>query len=112
VLDGRWPTLTDSLSRRLQASFGGLAPLGWGAVAVAGLLATAYVLLVDRDRIPTAERRRSWPRPLAAAGAGLLTLALLGWMANDSSFAVPATMLIVVVPVLVDHLLGRAEAAA
>jgi hypothetical protein len=111
VFDGRWPTLADSLSRRFQASFGGLQVVAWGAIVAAGLLSALYVVLVDRGRLPSHGRRQSWPRPLTAAGAGLLTLALLGWTANDSSFAVPATMLIVVVPVLVDHLLRRAEAS-
>jgi hypothetical protein len=110
VFDGRWPTLADTVGRRFQASFGGLQAVAWGAVVAIGLVTTVYVLLVDRDRIPDAERRRSWPRPVVAAGAGLLTLALLGWAANDSSFAVPATMLIVVVPVVVDHLLREQEA--
>jgi hypothetical protein len=112
VLDGRWPTLADSLSRRFQASFGGFEAVAWGAVVASGALAAAYVLLVDRGRLPSAEQRQAWPRPTTAAGAGLLTLALLGWTANDSSFAVPATMLIVVVPVLVDHLLRPAEPAS
>jgi hypothetical protein len=36
-----------------------------------------------------------------AAAAGLAVLGTLGVVANDSSFTVPATMLIVVVPALV-----------
>jgi ABC-type transport system involved in cytochrome bd biosynthesis fused ATPase/permease subunit len=35
-----------------------------------------------------------------AAAAGLGVLALVGLVANDSSIAVPATMLIVIVPVV------------
>jgi len=110
VLDGRWETLADSLTRRVQASFGGLEVLVWASVGLAGLVAVAYVVLVDRESLPTAARRRRWPRPLLAAGAGLGVLGILGWVANDSSGAVPATMLIVVVPVLVDHLVRPVEA--
>jgi hypothetical protein len=45
-------------------------------------------------------------RPTVAAAAGMAVLALAGLVANDSSFAVPATMLIVVVPVLVLRVLA------
>jgi hypothetical protein len=107
VLDGRWPALGDSLLRRFQASFGGFDTVAWGAAVLVGLLTVAFVLLHDRNRLPSADLVASWPRPAVAAGAGLLALALLGWTANDSSIAVPATMLIVVVPVLVDHRVHR-----
>ncbi len=40
-----------------------------------------------------------------AALSGLAVLALIGLVANDSSFAVPATMLIIVVPVAVDRII-------
>jgi uncharacterized membrane protein (DUF441 family) len=40
-------------------------------------------------------------RPTTAAAAGMAVLALVGLVANDSSIAVPATMLIIVAPVLV-----------
>jgi hypothetical protein len=112
VLDGEWAGLAGSLGRRLQASFGSYQTVAWAAI-VAGLAVTAlYVLLRDRGRWPTPAWRDRWPVPLLAAVTGLAILAVLGWTANDSSGAVSATMLIVVVPVLVDRLSRRGEVPA
>lgn len=110
VLDAQWSTLADTLGRRFQASFGDVEAVAWAAVVIAGLGVALYVVALDRGRLPTEVQWRAWPRPMVAAAAGLSILALLGWTANDSSFAVPATMLIVVVPVLVEGLLRHQEA--
>jgi hypothetical protein len=98
VVDNRWGPFFDSLTRRWQASFGGTDLAGW--VLVTGILgATAlYVALVLlRQAGPRGPHRH---RPFVAAGAGLCLLALVGLAANDSSIAVPTTMLIVVAPVV------------
>jgi len=42
--------------------------------------------------------------PEAAAATGLVVLAVLGLVANDSSFAVPFTMLLTVSPVVMHRL--------
>jgi hypothetical protein len=109
VVDNRWGPFFDSLTRRWQASFGGTDLAGW--VMVTGILgATAlYVALVMlRQAGPRGPVRH---RPFVAAGAGLCVLALVGLVANDSSVAVPTTMLIVVAPVVALRILA-ADAAA
>lgn len=103
VLDREWSVLADSLGRRLQASFGGVETAAWIAVVAFAAGAVAYVALVDRGRPPLRLLRRGWSRTVRAAAVGLAGLGILGWVANDSSVAVPATMMIVVVPVLVDR---------
>jgi hypothetical protein len=60
-----------------------------------------YVILVATRRAGPDARPWARHRPTMAAVAGLGLLAALGLVANDSSVAVPATMLIVVVPVVV-----------
>jgi hypothetical protein len=101
LVDGRWGPFFDSLSRRLQASFGGAELAAWALVAALIVGVGAYVVLVAQGRIvPNGLLSRGHP-PTTAAAAGLAVLASVGLVANDSSIAVPATMLIVVVPVLV-----------
>lgn len=101
LVGGRWGPFVDSLTRRLQASFGDAELGAWAVVATLLLVTGAYVVLVGRGRIdPRALAGHDHP-PTAAAGAGLAVLAAVGLVANDSSIAVPATMLIVIVPVLV-----------
>jgi hypothetical protein len=99
LLAGRWGAFTDTLTRRWHASFGGAELAAW-VVIVSIIVATGiYVALVAARRAgPEAPRRTG---PWVAAAGGLLVLAVVGLVANDSSFAVPATMLIVVVPVVV-----------
>lgn len=112
LTDGRWDRLFDSLVRRWAASFGG-GELG----AYALLLLLAFVTAVYVGVIAFRSRKESeaWRRlltmspPLRAASIGLSVLAILGLVANDSSIAVPATMLIVIVPVAVERSLGRPE---
>jgi hypothetical protein len=101
VLDGRWTRFFDSLSRRWQASFGGAERAAWATLGFALVAAAVYVVLVARRRIGPDARPWLGDRPTVAAIAGLGLLAALGLVANDSSVAVPATMLIVVVPVVV-----------
>ncbi len=107
VLDQRWGPFFDSLSRRLQASFGGAEvaawALTWATIAAVGVV----VVLAATGRIGPRAPQRSWHRPTVAAAAGLGVLATVGLVANDSSIAVPATMLIVVVPVLMLRHLPR-----
>ena len=101
LLDRRWGPFFDSLTRRLQASFGGAELAAWALVIALIVVVGAYVVLVAGGYVdPRALLSQRHP-PTTAAAAGLAVLASVGLVANDSSIAVPATMLIVVVPVLV-----------
>lgn len=98
---GRLGSVGTILWRRVHASFGGSAVLVWllclSLVAAALLQAGA----VARKLVgPDAPRRSRSPETVALA-VGLGALALVGLVVNDSSIAVPATMLIVIVPVLI-----------
>jgi hypothetical protein len=108
VLDGRWSTLGDSLSRRWQASFGGAETSSWLLVGGLLVVTTAYAVAVAKGWLgPEAPPRRQ-EVPARAAMAGLGVLAAVGLVANDSSIAVPTTMLIVVAPIAVlQALAGR-----
>jgi hypothetical protein len=100
VLDGRWGSFADSLTRRWQASLGGAEVAAWVTVAALGVASAAYAFAAARGYAgPGATRERT--TPAHAAVAGLAVLGLLGLLANDSSVAVPLTMLIVVAPVAV-----------
>ena len=106
LFGGRWGSFSDSLSRRLQASFGGAELAAWALVVGLVLVVAAYVVLVATGRlgpgrVPGRRRRWSDSGPAVAGAAGVAVLAGLGLVANDSSIAVPATMLIVVAPVAV-----------
>ena len=108
---GRLDAVATTLWRRINASFGAGPTLAWllGGSLVA--LAVGQAVAVATGRIgPSAPRRSRTP-----AGTGLLvglgTLAGIGLVANDSSVAVPATMLLVVVPVLILRTLDPAPAA-
>jgi hypothetical protein len=101
LVDGRWGPFADSLTRRLQASFGDAELGAWALVVSLAVLAGAYVVLVARGRLDPQRVAGQGHTPTVAAGAGLAVLAAVGLVANDSSIAVPATMLIVIVPVLV-----------
>jgi hypothetical protein len=103
LLDQEWAVLADSLGRRLQASFGGVETAAWLAVLALAAGTVTYIRLIDRGRQPLRLLRRDWSPAAIAAGVGLGVLGAIGWVANDSSIAVPATMMIVVVPVLVDR---------
>jgi hypothetical protein len=106
VLDGRWDTLADNLSRRWQASFGGAELAAWLTVGAVMTAAGAYAALVAAGRAGPDAPRRLVHRPTLAAAAGLAVLAVVGLVANDSSVAVPTTMLIVVAPVVVLRAVG------
>lgn len=101
VVEGRWSLFFDNLGRRLQASFGSASLTAWVTVALLVLGASVYAYLVAR-RIIGPEAPKRPPDPYrAAAGAGLGLLAVIGTVANDSSVAVPAAMLLVLIPVFV-----------
>jgi hypothetical protein len=114
LLDGRWDTFSRSLGRRWQASLGGAELAGWITVASALAAALAYAGLVASGRMGPGAPRRLRHRPTLAAALGLAVLGIVGLVANDSSVAVPATMLIVVAPaVMLQHLgSGQVERAA
>lgn len=107
LVHGRIGSLSDSLTRRVQASFGALDTAVWflvlGLVAAVG----AYVILISRVRPRERALLPAASPPVAAAALGLLVLAVIGLVANDSSVAVPATMLIPLTPVAVLHVLRR-----
>jgi hypothetical protein len=104
VLDARWGPFFDSLTRRGQASFGGSDQAGWAVVLTAMGATALYVLLVARHQAGPQGPRRDGP--VVAAAAGLGVLAVVGLVANDSSIAVPTTMLIVIVPVVALRILA------
>lgn len=98
VFDARWETLSKNLGRRWQASLGGADLAGWITIGAAMLLAGAYAVAVAMGRAGPRATRPLRHRPTLAAAAGLGVLATLGLVANDSSVAVPLTMLIVIGP--------------
>jgi hypothetical protein len=109
VLDGRWDTFSKSLGRRWQASLGGAELAGWITVGTVMAVAGAYAALVARGRMGPDATRPLRHRPTLAAAVGLAVLGSVGLVANDSSVAVPLTMLIVVAPaVMLQHLSGPA----
>jgi hypothetical protein len=101
VVDGRWSTIFKSIGRRWQASLGGAEVAGWITVAALMVAAGVYAALVVTGRAGPRAPAQERHRPTVAAAAGLAVLGTIGLVANDSSVAVPMTMLIVVVPVLV-----------
>lgn len=108
VLDGRWSTLGDSLNRRWQASFGSADTLWWLLIGGLLVVGTAYAVAVARGWLGPDAPKRHLEAPARAAMAGLAVLATVGLVANDSSIAVPTTMLIVVAPIAVlQALAGR-----
>ncbi|MFP5328143.1 MAG: hypothetical protein ACLGHT_11760 [Acidimicrobiia bacterium] len=111
LTDGRWDRLFDSLVRRWAASFGGGELGAWVLLGLLGFVTATYVvsLAVRARQQGTWERLAAMTVTLRAASVGLAVLAILGLVANDSSFAVPATMLIVVVPVAIERGLRRLE---
>lgn len=112
VLDGRWNTFTKSLGRRWQASLGGAELAGWITIGSALVLAWAYAALVAAGRVGPEAWRPLRHRPTAAAASGLAVLGVVGLVANDSSVAVPLTMLIVAAPALMLQVLADDGAVA
>lgn len=109
VVDGRWELFFASLGRRLQASFGGAELAAWVLLSLLVLGAALYVFLVSRRVIGPDAPRRSHAPPTVAAAAGLLVLAAVGLVVNDSSIGVPIAMMAVLAPVIVVR--GRAAGA-
>jgi hypothetical protein len=116
ALDARWSDLFDSVSRRWQASFGGAELAAWtGLIFLLVVVCTYLGVSVWRARRaadgegPPAHR---FERALVAAGAGVGVLALLGLLLNDSSFAVPATMLIAAPPIVIHREAGGRDTAS
>jgi hypothetical protein len=110
ALDGRWRPLGRNLDRRWRASMGDAAVAGWVAMVTLTAGTVAYVA-VGRTWAGDRVRRLLADRPTGAAAAGLAVLAVLGLVANDSSFAVPSTMLIVIGPAVMLRVLAGATAA-
>jgi hypothetical protein len=85
------------ISRRLAATVGSPQTATWVLLLLIAVLAAHY-FFVRRERAPLASRLSL---PARAALSGLLVLAALGLLANDSGFAVPGVMLAVAVPITV-----------
>ncbi len=98
---GRLGSVGTILWRRVHASFGGSSALVW--ILCLALVGAALVQAgaVARKLVGPDAPQRSHPPETAALALGLGVLALVGLVVNDSSIAVPATMLIVIVPVLI-----------
>ena len=107
LVHGRFGSVTSTLVRRLHASFGttetAVVCLALGVV----LAAAVHGAVAGRDRGRLLGRVRPRDRTGEALAVGLGVLAGLGLVVNDSSIAVPATMLIVIVPVMLERHLGR-----
>lgn len=101
LADGRLDAVGTILWRRIHASFGSSMLLVWLlCVALVGA-ALLQAGAVSRKIVgPDAPKRSRSPETVALA-VGLGALAGIGLVVNDSSIAVPATMLIVIVPVLI-----------
>lgn len=112
VLDGRWDVFSKNLGRRWQASLGGAQLAGWVTVGSVMTLALAYAALVAAGRMGPRATRPLRHRPTLAAAAGLAVLGVVGLVANDSSVAVPLTMLIVAAPALLLQALASPPGAA
>jgi hypothetical protein len=106
VLEGRWTTFFRSLSRRWEASLGGAELAAWLTVSALVVAAGAYATLAALGRVGPRIQARERHRPTVAAAAGLAVLGIIGLVANDSSFAVPMTMFIVIVPVVTLRTVG------
>lgn len=112
VLDGRWDIFSKNLGRRWQASLGGAELAGWVTVGSVMTLALAYAALVAAGRMGPGATRPLRHRPTLAAAAGLAVLGVVGLVANDSSVAVPLTMLIVAAPAFLLQALAPRPGAA
>ena len=98
---GRLDAVGTILWRRVHASFGSSALLVWLlCVALVGAALLQAGAVARKLVGPDAPKRDRSPEAVALA-VGLGALAGIGLVVNDSSIAVPATMLIVIVPVLV-----------
>jgi hypothetical protein len=103
VVDRRWEPFFDSLTRRWSASFGSGATGAWVVLGLLTGIVGVYLAVRIAARSGRLLSGPSLSPPERAAVVGLLVLAGLGLVANDSSFAVPATMLLIVAPVLLQR---------
>jgi hypothetical protein len=101
VVAGRLGAVGDTVGRRFQASFGTADIAVWLVLLGVVAAVAGYVVLVARGVLGPGVPARFRPTPTMAAALGLATLAVVGLVANDSSIAVPATMLIVVAPTMI-----------
>jgi hypothetical protein len=108
VVNRRFSSVGDTLLRRVNASFGSTDAAVWLLALALVAAALVHAAVVARGQGWLARLRPRDTTSLALA-IGLGALALLGLVVNDSSIAVPATMLIVIVPVLVTRRLSRSE---
>lgn len=98
LADGRLGSVATVLWRRINATFGDDQTMIWLlGLALVGLALVQAVLRARRAGPVLGDRGPGGDALLW----GLAVLATVGLVANDSSIAVPATMLIVIVPVLV-----------
>jgi hypothetical protein len=101
LADGRVDIVASTLWRRLNASFGSGSTIVWAlGLSLVGV-ALAQAIGAARGVAGPGARLRDRPLGDQALAIGLAVLAVVGLVANDSSVAVPATMLLVVVPFLV-----------
>jgi len=105
VVHRRFESVADTLLRRVHASFGSTDAAVWILALALVLAAIVHAAVVARGQGWLARLRPRDTTSLALA-IGLGALAVLGLVVNDSSIAVPATMLIVIVPVLVSRRLA------
>jgi hypothetical protein len=111
VLDRRWDPFFSSLTRRWSASFGSGETGAWVVFLLVSGVVAVYLALRIAGRSTRVRTRPSLDPPERAAAVGLAVLAGLGLVANDSSFAVPFTMLLVVAPAVLQRLeVGPADA--
>jgi hypothetical protein len=104
VVDRRWDPFFASLTRRWSASFGSGQTGAWVVFLLLTGVVAVYLATHVVARSPRRRTKRSIGAPERAALIGLAVLATLGLVANDSSFAVPATMLLVIAPVVLQRL--------
>lgn len=104
ILDNRWDPFLASLTRRWSASFGSGQTGAWVVFLLLFGLVLTYLAVRILSRGGRVRARANLTPAEEAAAVGLAVLAVLGLVANDSSFAVPATMLLIVAPVLLQRL--------
>jgi hypothetical protein len=108
LADGRLDLVAATLERRVEASFGSPVVLVALVAVCAGAALLARSAMRRRDVAGPMARLAERPVGDRALAVGLVVLAVVGLVANDSTVAVPATMLLVVAPFVVI----RTEAAS
>ncbi len=109
LVEGRWNPLFGTFGRRLEASFGDVEVGIWALILGLIVVLGGFVILVVRGQLDPQDPLRNRHAPTVAAALGLAVLASVGLVANDSSIAVPTTMLIVVAPVLALRTIAAAQ---